>query len=123
MLFSEVETNLRKIEVETILTAIQRHVSNTEGLMAEVTGQHLAKNTKNAARITTLKPCVKVVMGTQIDMTQFGPDQRERVIKGKYFMRLLKIRTMQWTIWQIRCNHCSNMMCILMQLICKSTLN
>ena len=52
--------------------------------MAEVTAQHLARNAKNAEEKTTLKLYVKVVMETQIDMTQVGPDPgRARITKGK----------------------------------------
>ena len=52
------------------------HVSIVEGPMAEVTAQHLARNAKSVAKKTTLKLYVKVVMETQIDVTQVSQDPK-----------------------------------------------
>ena len=74
MLFSEVGTNLEEIEEETTLIVMEEHVSIVEGLTTEAITWHLARNAKNAEEKTTLKPYVKVVMETQIDVIQVGPD-------------------------------------------------
>ena len=73
----------------------KKHVSTVEGIMQRVTAQHLVKNAKNVAKITTLKPCVKVEIVTLIDMIEASPDQ-ERKAKERNFMKSLKIM-----IWKI----------------------
>ena len=64
ILFLRVGTN-QEIKAETTLIVMGEHASTSEGLMAEVTAQHLARNAKNAEEKTTLKPYVKVVIETQ----------------------------------------------------------
>ena len=79
---------------ETALIAMAEHVSIVEGLTAKVTAWHLARNAKNAAKINTLKLCVKVVMGAQIDVSSQSRPKRKGH-KGKKIHKVTENNDME----------------------------
>ena len=121
---SMVETNLGgKVIIKISQIAVKVETvnivaSHTHGEIA----QHMGRNAKNVAKITTSKLYVKVVMLTLINAIQADPDPRKARVKEKSFTKLLKL-TMTWMILQIKSNLYSTMMFISIVSTQECTLN